>query len=311
MKKIRIISRNSKLAMWQALHVEEQLKLKYPHLEIEIIGITTEGDRILDKSLDKIGGKGLFIKELESQLLLGNADIAVHSLKDLPANLLAEFELAAILPRENPFDALVSNKYNSLEDIPKNGVIGTSSARRVAILKRYYPQLNVKLLRGNLQTRLAKLDNGDYDAIILAVAGLKRLGLSERIAQILSKDKFVPAIGQGALAIEIARNSDSYEMLIKLLKPLNDELTASAVGAEREMGRYLNASCNIPIAGFAEVVNGGIILRGLIADTEQSKYLDVILSEDNYRNFVQLGQKCAHKLIDDGASEITLKYSCN
>lgn len=309
MKKIRIISRNSKLAMWQALHVEEQLKLKYPHLKVEIIGITTEGDRILDKSLDKIGGKGLFIKELESQLLLGNADIAVHSLKDLPANLLGEFELAAILPRENPFDALVSNKYTSLEEMPENAIIGTSSARRVAILKRYYPHLKVKLLRGNLQTRLAKLDNGDYDAIILAVAGLKRLGLSERIVQILPKDKFIPAIGQGALAVEVACNSANYDQLIQLLKPLNDELTATAVGAEREMGKYLNASCNIPIAGFAEIVNGKIILCGLIADIEQNKYLDVMLSEDNYRDFVQLGQKCAHQLINDGASDIILKYN--
>lgn len=305
MKKIRIISRNSKLAMWQAEHVQQQLHAHYPTLEVEIIGITTEGDRILDQSLEKIGGKGLFIKELERQLLTGAVDIAVHSLKDLPANLSTEFELAAVLPRENPFDALVSNNYKSLEEIPQDGVIGTSSARRVAILKRYYPHLQVKLLRGNLQTRLAKLDNGEYDAIILAVAGLKRLGLSERITQILPSDKFIPAIGQGALAIEICHGRDD---LRKLLEPLNDVNTAVAIGAEREMGRYLNASCNIPIAGFAQIIDDKLTLTALIADVECGEYLDAV-SVAEVADFIGLGKICANELLAQGAARILDKYT--
>lgn len=305
MKKVRIISRNSKLAMWQAEHVQQQLHVHYPTLEVEIIGITTEGDRILDQSLEKIGGKGLFIKELERQLLTGTVDIAVHSLKDLPANLSTEFKLAAVLPRENPFDALVSNNYKSLEEIPKDSVIGTSSARRVAILKRYYPHLHVKLLRGNLQTRLAKLDNGEYDAIILAVAGLKRLGLSERIAQVLPADKFIPAIGQGALAIEICHGRDD---LRKLLEPLNDVNTAMAIGAEREMGRYLNASCNIPIAGFAQIIDNKLRLTALIADVECDEYLDVT-SVAEVDDFIGLGKICANELLAKGAASIINKYN--
>lgn len=305
MQKIRIITRNSKLAMWQAEHVQQQLINLYPQMLVEIIGITTEGDRILDKSLDKIGGKGLFIKELETQLLAGAADIAVHSLKDLPANLITGFKLAAILKRENPYDALVSNNYPSLDAVPDGGVIGTSSARRVAILKRYYPHLTVKLLRGNLQTRLAKLDNGDYDAIILAVAGLKRLGLAERITQELPKDKFIPAIGQGALAIEVA---SSRSDLIELLKPLNDQHSLAAISAEREMGRFLNASCNIPIAGYAEISGEMIKLTGMIADANNGVFLEVndLIALDKY---LEVGQSCAEKLLALGAAEIIQKYS--
>ncbi|RTK98617.1 MAG: hydroxymethylbilane synthase [Proteobacteria bacterium] len=307
MQHIRIISRNSKLAMWQANHVKQILSSHYPEISIEIIGVTTEGDRILDKSLDKIGGKGLFIKELETQLMMKSADLAVHSLKDLPANLLPEFDLAAVLPRENPYDALVSNQFTSLDAIPEGGVIGTSSARRVAILKRYFPHLQVKLLRGNLQTRLAKLDNGDYDAIILAVAGLKRLGLEERITQILPKETFIPAIGQGALAIEILK--DNHE-LFDLLQPLNDKLTFAAVSAERAMGRYLNASCNIPIAGYAEINQDKLYLRGLIADSADNIYLDVA-AHGSIDQFEQIGIKCAENLLQNGAAQIVDKYSNN
>lgn len=305
MNKVRIITRNSQLAMWQAEHVKQQLTQLYPQLQVDIIGVTTEGDRILDKSLDKIGGKGLFIKELEAQLLAGNADIAVHSLKDLPANLITDFKLAAILKRENPYDALVSNTYSSLDAIPANGVIGTSSARRVAILKRYYPHLQVKLLRGNLQTRLAKLDNGDYDAIILAVAGLKRLGLSSRITQVLPKDKFIPAIGQGALAIEVVSTRSD---LLELLQPLNDYHSLAAISAEREMGRFLNASCNIPIAGFAEISDGIIKLTGMIADANNGVFLEVNESL-TLENYLAVGQSCAEKLLNLGASEIIQKYN--
>ncbi|MDD3267541.1 MAG: hydroxymethylbilane synthase [Burkholderiales bacterium] len=305
MDKLRIVSRNSKLAMWQATHVQDLLVKLYPDIQIEIIGITTEGDRILDKSLDKIGGKGLFIKELETHLLNKTADIAVHSLKDLPANLFPEFSLAAILKRENPYDAFVSNKYLNLEEMPEGSIIGTSSARRSAILKRYYPHLIIKMLRGNLQTRLAKLDNNEYDAIILAVAGLKRLDLENRIKTQLSGDKFIPAIGQGVLAIEINKDRTDLE---ELLKPLNDEDTLQAVSAEREMGRFLNASCNIPIAGYAYVLNDKLTLRAMLADSDDSKYIDAEVSGYTHE-CLEVGEKCAKRLIELGAKEITEKYN--
>ncbi len=305
MQKLKIISRNSKLAMWQAEFVRGKLIDLYPHLSVDIIGITTEGDRILDKSLDKIGGKGLFIKELEFQLVAGTADIAVHSLKDLPANLIGNFSLAAVLERENPFDALISNKYKNIDDLPDGSIIGTSSARRVAILRKYYPNLKIKLLRGNLQTRLNKLDNDEYDAIILAVAGLKRLGLESRIVQILPDNYFLPAIGQGALAIEIYGDRDD---LVQLLEPLNDYSSYRAVMAEREMGKYLNASCNIPIAGFAEVRGQTLELRAMLADIDDANYLtsSVVGCVEDY---LELGQRCAKNLLNQGADIIVKKYS--
>lgn len=297
LEKLKIISRNSALAMWQANHVKELLVQNYPDLSVEIIGITTAGDRILDKSLDKIGGKGLFIKELEQQLLDGTADIAVHSLKDLPANLPEGFTLAAVLDRENPFDALVSNHYSTLDSLPDGGIIGTSSARRMAILRRYYPHLQIKMLRGNLQTRITKLDNDEYDAIILAVAGLKRLGLDGRIRQILPEEEFIPAIGQGVLGIEICNSRSDLQ---ELLRPLHDINSAAMIGAEREMGRYLNASCNIPLAGFAKIVDGKLKLNALLADSRQHCYLAASASGD-IGDFINIGQTCARKLIQDGA----------
>lgn len=300
LKHLRIISRNSALAMWQANHVRNLLITNYHGLTVEIIGITTAGDRILDKSLDKIGGKGLFIKELEQQLLDGTADIAVHSLKDLPANLPDGFTLAAVLARENPYDALVSNNYSSLDELPEGGVVGTSSARRMAILRRDYPQLVIKMLRGNLQTRIGKLDSGEYDAIILAVAGLKRLGLHERIRQILPAEQFIPAIGQGVLGIEI--NSERHE-LIEFLRPLHDSNSAAMIGAEREMGRYLNASCNIPLAGFAWIEAGKLTLTALLADSQRGIYLSASAA-GGADDYIQIGQACAKQLINDGALEV-------
>ncbi len=305
MNQLNIISRNSKLAMWQAEHVKALLENYYPQLIVNIIGITTEGDRVLDKSLDKIGGKGLFIKELEYQLLSGGADIAVHSLKDLPANLINEFKLGAILSRENPFDAFVSNKYRCLNDLPNDAIIGTSSSRRVAFLKQHYPHLQVRLLRGNLQTRLAKLDADNYDGIILAVAGLKRLGLEQRITQILDDGKFIPAIGQGVLAIEIL---SSRQDLVELLKPLNDDVAASLVGAEREMGRFMRASCNIPVAGFATVSGSILTLKGFIGDAENNNYL-IATSSGNVQDYLSVGQDCAKKLLEQGAKAIIDKYA--
>ncbi len=305
MQKIRIISRNSQLAMWQANHVKEKLIKASPDLAVEIIGITTEGDRILDKSLEKIGGKGLFIKELEYQLLNGNADIAVHSLKDLPAKLPSEFILAAILPRENPHDAFVSNNYQSIDELPNGAVIGTSSARRSAILRKYYPQLQIKLLRGNLQTRLAKLDNGDYDGIILAVAGLKRLNLESRIREILTSERFIPAIGQGVLAVEITSNRK--EELLPLLEKIEDVETRKLVSAEREMGGFMNASCNIPIAGYAKIENSQLLLSALIADPDGSAFYTAEIS-GNSDDYLQIGRKCAQLLLDQGAEAIVRKF---
>lgn len=305
MQKIRIISRNSQLAMWQANHVKEKLIKASPDLAVEIIGITTEGDRILDKSLEKIGGKGLFIKELEYQLLNGNADIAVHSLKDLPAKLPSEFILAAILPRENPHDAFVSNNYQSIDELPNGAVIGTSSARRSAILRKYYPQLQIKLLRGNLQTRLAKLDNGDYDGIILAVAGLKRLNLESRIREILTSERFIPAIGQGVLAVEVTSNRK--EELLPLLEKIEDLDTRKLVSAEREMGSFMNASCNIPIAGYAKIANNQLLLSALIADPDGSAFYTAEIS-GNSDDYLQIGQKCAQLLLDQGAAAIVRKF---
>lgn len=306
MQAVRIISRNSKLAMWQAELVKSQLMHHYPQLVVDIIGITTEGDRVLDKPLDEIGGKGLFIKELEYQLLAETADIAVHSLKDLPANLLNEFAIGAILPRGNPFDALVSNNYQSLDSMPVGSIIGSSSARRVALLQKYYPHLKTKLLRGNLQTRLGKLDNGDYDGIILAVAGLERLGLESRITQILPVAQFIPSIGQGALAVEIcAKRSDLKDLLV----PLHDEISAARVGAEREMGRFLKASCNLPIAGFAEFsADQELKLTALIADSGEGIYLHSQVS-GKIENYIQLGRECAEQLLAQGAAGIVAKFA--
>ncbi len=304
MKKIRIISRKSPLAMAQANIVKAQLQTIHSDLDVEIIGVTTKGDEILDQALDKIGGKGLFIKELEIALQNNKADLAVHSLKDLPANLLPGFSLVAVLKREDARDAFVSNKYDSLDDMPNGSVIGTSSSRRVALLYKYYPHLKVQLLRGNVQTRLKKLDAGEYDGIILAVAGLKRLNLCGRIKQILSSDIFIPSIGQGALGIEIL--SSRFD-LIELLKALNDSDTEMLVKCERIMGQRLQASCNIPIAGHAILLEGNIYLQAMLADKDENHYCMAKCSgaKDDY---IQIASKCADELIKQGASDIVAKY---
>lgn len=303
-KTLRIITRNSQLAMWQAQHVQTKIRELHPEINVEIIGITTQGDRILDKSLDKIGGKGLFIKELEYALLEGRAEIAVHSLKDLPANLSEGFTIAAVLEREESSDAFVSNNYTTLESLPNNAIVGTSSARRVAVLNRYYPHLQVKLLRGNVLTRLKKLDDGEYDGIILAVAGLKRLGLSDRIKQFLSKDEFVPAIGQGALAIEVLA---SNEYLYHLIKPLTHEDTNICVSGEREVGRFLQASCSIPIAAHATILRDELRLHAIILDKETGKYCSSI-QLGRKENYLSIANLCATELLAQGADVILQKY---
>src|SRR5438094_2044326 len=226
--KLIIASRESRLAMWQATHVRDRLAILYPQCSIEILGMTTRGDQILDKTLSKVGGKGLFVKELEVAMAEGRADLAVHSLKDVPMELPPGFELAAVLEREDPRDAFVSNDYASLDALPAGAVVGTSSLRRQALIAARYPQLVIKPLRGNLDTRLGKLDRGDYAAIILAAAGLKRLGLHDRIRAFMDTTESLPAAGQGAMAIEVpAGRADLH----RLLAPLNHEATAQAVTA--------------------------------------------------------------------------------
>ncbi|MFN8770560.1 MAG: hydroxymethylbilane synthase [Neisseriaceae bacterium] len=279
MEKLRIISRNSPLAIAQSKLVSEQINALYPDLFIEIIGITTEGDKILDKHLDKIGGKGLFVKELQQKLLDGEADIAVHSLKDLPHETFSEFIIPAVLKREDVSDCFISNHYDKLADLPKGAIIGTSSARRIALVNHYYPHLKIKMLRGNVGTRLAKLDNGDYDGIILASAGLKRLNLTSRIKETLDPNTFVPAIGQGALAIEILSNR--LDLMILLAK-LDDNDTWLEVETEREVGKLLGADCSMPIGVHANVAENGKF--NLTAMVFNDKFFTVSVSDckDNY-----------------------------
>lgn len=248
--------------MWQAEHVRARLSALYPECSIEILGMTTLGDRILDRTLSKVGGKGLFVKELEVAMSEGRADLAVHSLKDVPMTLPEGFALAAVMEREDPRDAFVSNDYASLDELPAGAVVGTSSLRRQALVSARYPHLVVQPLRGNLDTRLAKLDRGDYAAIILAAAGLKRLGLPDRIRALLEPEQSLPAPGQGAMAIEILAGRKD---LAALLAPLNHDATAQAVSAERTVSRVFGGSCQIPLAAFATVDSDGLRLRAMVA----------------------------------------------
>ncbi|OGT01845.1 MAG: hydroxymethylbilane synthase, partial [Gallionellales bacterium RBG_16_57_15] len=239
-----IASRESALAMWQAQHIRDRLRALYPQTPVSILGMTTQGDQILDVTLSKIGGKGLFVKELETALEDGSADLAVHSLKDVPMHLPEGFVLAAIGEREDPRDAFVSNQYENLAALPAGSVVGTSSLRRESQLRARFPHLKIEPLRGNVQTRLRKLDEGRYAAIILAAAGLKRLGLADRIRALISSDDSLPAVGQGALGIECrAGRAD----VIALLQPLHHPDTAACVLAERALSRALAGSCQVPL----------------------------------------------------------------
>jgi len=263
-----IASRESPLAMWQAEHVRERLSALYPDCNIEILGMTTRGDQILDRTLSKVGGKGLFVKELEVAMAEGRADLAVHSLKDMPMELPPGFVLSAVLEREDPRDAFVSNDYASLEQLPAGAVVGTSSLRRQALIAARFPLLQIKPLRGNLGTRLAKLDRGEYAAIILAAAGLKRLGLADRITAPIEPEQSLPAPGQGAMAIEIrADRADLQE----ILAPLNHLPTELAVTAERTLSRAFGGSCQVPLAAFATIDGDQMRLRAMIATPDGSR----------------------------------------
>ena len=299
-KKLVIASRESMLAMWQAEHIKGRLKALYPDFEVEILGMTTRGDQILDRTLSKIGGKGLFIKELEQALQDGRADLAVHSIKDVPMELPEGFALAAIGERASPFDAFVSNQYARLEEMPEGSIVGTSSLRREAQLRAKFPHLTIQPLRGNVQTRLSKLDNGDYDAVILAAAGLQRLGLDGRIREILSPADSLPAAGQGALGIEIAaRRTD----LADILRPLNHEETAACVTAERALARALGGSCQVPLAAYCVMEDGLLTLNGLVGHPDGSVIIEASAqAPDAYAD--ALGRAVAKRLADDGAEEL-------
>ena len=299
-KKLVIASRESMLAMWQAEYIKGRLKALYPDCEVEILGMTTRGDQILDRTLSKIGGKGLFIKELEQALQDGRADLAVHSIKDVPMELPEGFALAAIGERASPFDAFVSNQYARLEEMPAGAIVGTSSLRREAQLRAKFPHLTIKPLRGNVQTRLSKLDNGDYDAIILAAAGLQRLGLNGRIREILSPADSLPAAGQGALGIEIAaRRTD----LADILRPLNHEETAACVTAERALARALGGSCQVPLAAYCVMEDGLLTLNGLVGHPDGSVIIEASAQAPAaYAD--ALGRAVAKRLADDGAEEL-------
>jgi hydroxymethylbilane synthase len=295
-----IATRESALALWQARHVQGRLAGLYPPTEFALLGMTTQGDQILDSPLSRIGGKGLFIKELEQALEEGRADIAVHSMKDVPMQLLPAFTLAAITEREDPRDAFVSNRFATLAELPAGSVVGTSSLRRESQIRARFPHLEVHTLRGNVQTRLRKLDQGQYAAIILAAAGLKRLGLGGRITAVLPPEESLPAVGQGALGIECLAARDD---LIELLAPLNDDASSRCVRAERAMSRALAGSCQVPLAGFAQLAEGRMLLRGLVARPDGTRVARAS-AEGSPADPEALGEALAQKLRMLGADEI-------
>ncbi|OHX35487.1 hydroxymethylbilane synthase [Methylomonas sp. LWB] len=297
---IRIATRQSPLALWQAEHVAARLQQAFPGLRTELVKMVTRGDKILDAPLAKVGGKGLFVKELEQGMLDGAADIAVHSMKDVPVEFPEGLHLAVILEREDPTDAFVSNRYRDLAELPADARIGTSSLRRQCQIKEKFPKAEILSLRGNVNTRLAKLDAGEYDAIILASAGLKRLGLAERITAPLTPEQSLPAMGQGAIGIEC--RSDDVE-IHDYLKVLHDETTSIRVTAERAMNARLNGGCQVPIAGFAEIRGESLALRGLVGSPDGS-VLYRAEAASGLADATALGERVADALLAQGADRI-------
>ena len=298
MKRLIIATRRSRLALWQAGHVRERLQAAHPGLEVELLPMTTSGDELQDRRLDQAGGKGLFIKELEQAMADGRADLAVHSMKDVPADLPPGFTLAAITLREDPRDAFVSNKYASLKQMPEGAIVGTSSLRRSAQVMERFPALRIRLLRGNVETRLAKLDRGEYDGIVLAVAGLLRLGLAARIRGRLDAEVSLPAPGQGALGIECL---GSRTDLKEILRCLEDAPTAACVHAERAVSRALGGSCALPLAAYAESSGGSLRLRALVAAPDGKR---VVRAEAQGGEPEALGERIAEMLRAGGADDI-------
>jgi hydroxymethylbilane synthase len=299
-KIIRIATRKSPLALWQAVHVAERLENAFPDIKTELVKMVTKGDKILDAPLAKIGGKGLFVKELEQGMLEGSADIAVHSMKDVPVEFPAGLHLAAILNREDPTDAFVSNNYQSLNELPEHAKIGTSSLRRQCQIKERFPNAEILSLRGNVNTRLAKLDAGEYDAIILASAGLKRLGMGDRITECLDTSVSLPAIGQGAIGVEC--RTDDWEVN-DILKVLHDEQTTIRVMAERAMNERLNGGCQVPIAGFAEIQGDMLVMRGLVGSPDGTT-LYRAERQGTFAQAKEIGEAIADDLLAQGADKI-------
>jgi hydroxymethylbilane synthase len=297
---IRIATRKSPLALWQAEYVRELLTKQHPDLKVELLKMTTQGDKILDTPLAKVGGKGLFVKELEQGMLRGEADIAVHSMKDVPVALPAGLHLGAICPREDPRDAFVSNEHEALDALPNGARIGTSSLRRQCQLREQWPALEIIDLRGNVNTRLKKLDEGQFDAVILAAAGLMRLGFADRIRHFIEPQVSLPAVGQGAVGIE-CRADD--ERINELITPLNDPVTRTCVTAERAMNTRLEGGCQVPIGGFAILEQGQLIMRGLVGRPDGSEIIRGDIA-GNPEDASLLGTALADDLLSRGAGAI-------
>ncbi|HHH43087.1 MAG TPA: hydroxymethylbilane synthase [Gammaproteobacteria bacterium] len=297
---LRIATRKSPLALWQANHVRDALLARHPGLEVELLTMSTQGDKILDTPLAKVGGKGLFVKELETGMLEGRADLAVHSMKDVPVEFPEGLCLAAVLPREDPRDVLISNHWSSVDELPRGSRLGTSSLRRQSQLRARRPDLQIMDLRGNVNTRISKLDQGDYDAIMLAAAGVKRMGWEERIREFLPPEQFLPAIGQGAIGIEI-RSDDTR--LQQLVGELNDVQTATRIAAERALNAALQGGCQVPIAGYAEISHGVILLRALVGRPDGTELVQGVIS-GKPEDAEELGRVLAEDLLSRGAGQI-------
>ena len=297
---LRIISRESPLAMWQARHVREQLCARHPQLNVEIIGITTQADKFLDRSLASMGGKGMFVKELEQALLENHADLAVHSMKDVTIDLPEELDLPVILKREDVRDVFVSNDFSELGELPQGARVGTSSLRRRCQLKALRPDLDILDIRGNVGTRLRKLDEGEFDALILAAAGVKRLELLDRVRAYLPVEILMPAVGQGALGLEIRRGD---EQVLSFLAALDDEETHICVAAERAFSKRLNGGCHAPVAAYAEVAGSEMSLFGLVGRLDGSELVQASV-HGAMSEALQLGDTLGTELLDKGAAEI-------
>jgi hydroxymethylbilane synthase len=304
-RKLVIATRASRLALWQAEHVQARLLSMYPQIQVELLKLSTRGDEILDRSLSKVGGKGLFIKELEYALLDGRADLAVHSLKDVPVDMQAPFELSTILARADCRDAFVSNDYVMLTDLPPGAIVGTSSLRREAQLKARFPELVIHPLRGNLDTRLGKLDSGQYAAIILAAAGLERLGLGHRIRSRMTTEDSLPAAGQGALGIEILTSRSD---LRELLAPLSCPDTTVCALAERAVSRALGGSCQVPLAAYAQLEGTQLTLKALVATPDGKTIYRAELKGPSAQAEL-LGSTVAQSLMAQGAGELLANLS--
>ena len=297
---LKIATRKSPLALWQAEFVKSKLETIYPDLKVELVKMTTQGDQILNSPLSKIGGKSLFIKELEVGIMEGRADIAVHSMKDIPYELPQGFEIGAILERESPFDAFVSNDFNSIQDLPVGARLGSCSLRRIVQVKALRPDLEILDLRGNVNTRLKKLDDGEYDAIILACSGLARLGFDNRIKQDLSPDDSLPAVGQGALGIEIKANDHGISNLIK---PLIHQKTQIEVSAERALNATLQGGCSVAIGAFATSEDSKLTLSGMVGNVDSGEIIRVQETGETSKP-IDLGIRAAKKLLSLGAREL-------